>query len=193
MSFKKSEKSDWMDGQSLLSSLSMAVRGDGRMFAYPPRSIYGFAGYDSSLCLPSQIDLRFCRVRFNTLLTLPDRFTILQGTIPDFAYPLISFYGFAGYDSPLCLPSQIDLRFCRVRFNTLLTLPDRFTVLQGTIRHFAYPPRSIYDFAGYDSTLCLPSDIVLRFYRVRVLPPFTKAAKPRSKKRFYPLALVENK
>ncbi len=152
-------------------------------FAYPPRSFYGFAGYDSTLCLPSQIVFRFCRVRFPLLLTLSNRFSVLQGAIPALAYPPKSFFGFAGYDSRSCLPSQIVFRFCRVRFWLLLTLPDRFSVLLGKILAFAYPPKPVFRscwvrfrllltlpirffaLAGYDSGFCLPYQIVLQCWR----------------------------
>ncbi len=121
--------------------------------AYPPTSFYGLRGYDSELCLPSQIVSRFARVRFPRLLTLPDRFTVSEGTVQNFAYPLKSFLGLRGYDSRACLPSHIVLRFARVRFRTLLTLSNRFSVCEGTIPALAYPPRSFYGLRGYDSTV----------------------------------------
>ncbi|MGX1194440.1 hypothetical protein RKD52_002992 [Metabacillus sp. SLBN-84] len=82
------------------------------------------------------------------LLTLPHRFTVSEGTNKPLAYPHTSFFGFGGYDSDACLPSQIVLRFWRVRFRRLLTLPDRFTVSEGTIPTLAYPLRSIFGFGG---------------------------------------------
>ncbi len=92
------------------------------------------------------------------LLTLPDRFSVYEGTIRAFAYPPRSIYSLRGYDSWVCLPSQIVSRFPRVRFARLLTLPDRFSVYEGTIRTFAYPPRSINSLRGYDSSGCLPQN-----------------------------------
>ncbi len=152
------------------SGLWSTFKGGGVRVSVLFRALEHFQGWwGESKCsiITSQIVLQFRRVRFQRLLTLPNRFTVSQGTIPAFAYPLRSFYGFAGYDSGVCLPSQIVLRFCRARFRRLLTLPDRFTVLLGTILAFAYPPRSFYSFAGYDSGICLPSQIVLQFRRVR--------------------------
>ncbi len=134
---------------------------------YPPTSFFGLRGYDSRRYLPSDIVFRFARVRFSTLLILTHRFSVCGGTIHAFAYPLRSFLGLRGYDSGLCLPSQIVFRFVRVRFTPLLTLPDRFSVCEGTIHAFAYPPRSFFGLRGYDSRRCLPSHIVFRFAGVR--------------------------
>ncbi|MGX1193174.1 hypothetical protein RKD52_001726 [Metabacillus sp. SLBN-84] len=139
--------------------------------AYPRRSFLSYRGYDSGRCLPSQIVFRFPRLRFRTLLTLPDRFSVSEGTICHVAYPTKSFFGFRGYESGRCLPSQIVSRFPRVRVKTLLTLPDRFSVSEGTIRHVAYTLKSFFGFRGYDSSRCLPSQIVSRFPRVRLPCP----------------------
>ncbi|KEZ48246.1 hypothetical protein AZ46_0220065 [Metabacillus indicus LMG 22858] len=76
----------------------------------------------ADVCLPSDIDLRFLRVRFGRLLTLRYRFTVWEGTIQAFPYPPILFYGLGGYDSGFSLPSDIVLQFWRVRFRLFLTL-----------------------------------------------------------------------
>ncbi|MGX1195161.1 hypothetical protein RKD52_003713 [Metabacillus sp. SLBN-84] len=141
----------------ILPNRFTVLKGTIQIFAYPPRSFYGSAGYDSTTCLPSQIVLQFRRVRFNHLLTLPNRFTVSQGTIHALAYPPRLFYSFAGYDSCPCLPFQIVLQFCRVRFNHLLTLPDRFTVLQGTIALYNYySPRISHKKEHKSSAICTP-------------------------------------
>ncbi len=126
--------------------------------SYPPISLFGFAGYDSDAFLPSNIVIRFCRVRFRRFLTLPYRYSVLQGTIPTLSYPPIPLFGLAGYDSDAFLPSHIVIRFCRVRFRRFLTLPYRYSVLQGTIPTIPYPPISLFGLAGYDSSrfLTLP-------------------------------------
>lgn len=73
----------------------------------------------------------------------------LEGTILTFPYPCIPFYGLAGYDSGVSLPSHTVFRFGRVRFRRLLTLAHRFSVWQGTIQTVAYPTISFFSFRGY--------------------------------------------
>ncbi len=114
-----------------LSYRYSVFRGTIQTLPYPPISLFGFAGYDSGVSLPSHIVIRFCGVRFRRFLTLPYRYSVLKGTIQTLSYPPIPLFGFAGYDSGVSLPSHTVIRFSRVRFRRFLTLPYRYSVLQS--------------------------------------------------------------
>ncbi len=150
-----------------------------QLSAYPAISFYGFGGYDSGVCLPSDIVSRFTRVRFKRLLTLRYRFSVYEGTIQAFAYPPISFLGLRGYDSGVCLPSDIVLQFPRVRFGHLLTLPNRMTVLQGTIEPFVctmYPADFLLNNKKDSISAVLFSACLATSYSHRGKPPTTIGA-----------------
>ncbi|MGX1195085.1 hypothetical protein RKD52_003637 [Metabacillus sp. SLBN-84] len=84
-----------------------------------------------------------------------------------FVYPPKLFFILAGYDSLTCLPSETVFHSGWVRFACLLTLQNCFSIWQGTIRLFAYPPKLFFNLGGYDSLLFLPSKTVFRSDGVR--------------------------
>ncbi len=117
--------------------------------------------------LPSHTVIRFSGVGSLRFLTLPQRYSVLKGTIPAFPYPPTALFGFEGDDSGVFLLSHTVIRFCRVRFRRFLTLPQRYSVLKGTIQAFSYSPIPLFGLAGYDSGASLPSHTVIRFCRGR--------------------------